>query len=72
MKKPTMKQEVKVTDALGGSVRTIYFYSTADAVSEFESFGLLEKWADKTDYYQLEVDARFDFDEVVRFMNAYG
>ena len=70
-KKPEMKTEVAI-DFAGPVTRTIYFYSTEDAVTEFYSFGLVEPNGSQPDYYRLTVDARYDFDEVVAYIERYG
>lgn len=68
--KPTMRTEVAVS-VVAETVRSIYFYATQDAVTEFTEFGEIEK-AGSANYYRLEVDARFDFQEVVSFIRGYG
>ena len=70
--KPTMQKEVAVKVALK-SVRHIVFYSTADALSSFSEFGFVCPDSDtREDSYLLSVDPRFEFDDVVAYMENYG
>ncbi len=69
---PTMQSEVKIDHAIAGSVHVIYLYASPDAAADFGRFGLIERWTAKPDYYQLDVDARYDFAEVVAYIEAYG
>lgn len=71
MKKPIMKKEVAV-DTVATSVRAITFYSTQDASIEFEQFGRLKPLEGYRDEYLLIVDARFDLQEVLAYIEAYG
>jgi hypothetical protein len=70
VKRPTMKKEVAIS-VVSETVRAIYFYATQDAASEFAEFGQMGN-ANGTNHYRLEVDARFDFQEVVSFIRDYG
>lgn len=72
MIKPVPQKEVTIAHAIGNGVRVIYFYSTEDAVTEFYCFGLVERWDQQPDHYRLTVDARYDFDDVVRYIESYG
>lgn len=68
--KPQMKREVTVTIALD-LVRTIYFYGTPDSAIQFGDFGEVVRGR-RRNLYELTVDARFDFDEVLAYINGYG
>lgn len=67
---PKMKREVAVT-AIHPTLRVIYFYGSVDAKAVFETYGRVEKQTEK-DYYKITVDARYDFDEVSKYMSLYG
>ena len=72
---PQMKREVAIAGVFNiNHLRRIDFYSTADAVIDFMQFGYLQKYGDGTsrDKYSLYVDPRYDFDEVVKYMENYG
>lgn len=69
--KPQMKKEAAVFTAVP-SVRIINFDGTPDAARDFASFGKVTQWADYPDRYQLAIDARFDFYEVLRYIEDYG
>ena len=69
--KPTMKSEVAI-DFSSPMSRIIYFYSTEDAVTDFYTFGLVEPHGNHQDYYRITVDARYDFGEVVAYLERYG
>ena len=72
MVKPTPKKEVAVSWYCdGGGIKAIYFYSTTDALPDFVSFGKITEWTSQ-DYYQLKVDPRFDFKEVLEYIQRYG
>lgn len=70
MKAPVMQREVAITAALADQ-NIIYLYATPDAASDFQRFGQVEPWA-HPDYYQITVDARYDFAEVVAYIKSYG
>ena len=69
--KPQMKREVSVTFHHEG-VREIAFYSTPDAVTEFWQYGCVISSDKLRNYYRLIVDARYDFAEVLEFIQNYG
>ena len=71
MNKPTPKREVAVRFKLE-MLRLICFYSTEDAITEFETFGTIAIDPDITNCYTLLVDARFDFGEVLAYIEGYG
>ena len=70
MNKPVMKKEVEI-DNFSRMMRTIYFYATNDAASDFAEYGYIEKYI-YPNSYRLIVDARFNFDEVVEYIKNYG
>ena len=69
--KPVQKREVAIDVALH-TTRRVVFYASNDAVTEFAEFGKLEAWQDTKEKYTLWVDARFDFNEVLEFIEGYG
>lgn len=70
MKKPTMKKEVAIC-LVSEATRAIHVYATQEAISEFAEFGHVVG-LNGMNHYSLEVDARFDFQEVVSFIRDYG
>lgn len=70
-KKPTMQKEVAI-EAVVPSAALVSFYATGDAASEFADYGRLTKAESIPNLYYLYVDRRFDFDEVVAFIENYG
>ena len=71
MEKPTLKREVAVSLVLR-SINAIGFHATDDAVTEFEQFGVLTEALAISGGYRLYVDSRYDFDEVLAFIENYG
>lgn len=71
MNKPVMKQEVKVFVAITVA-RMIVFYATDDAVTEFDSFGMIRKYDNERNKYSLYVDYRYEFSEVLAYIQNYG
>jgi hypothetical protein len=70
--KPQMRTETGIT-LIMPDTRHIGFDATPDAASEFSEFGQLEKidWMGEN-HYHLYVDARFNFEEVVTYIQNYG
>lgn len=69
---PRMKRELAVIQAVnaaGGVIRSIWFDATPDAAEDMRQFGVLLSHGNR---YNLLVDARYDFDEVVAYMESYG
>lgn len=68
MKKPQPKQEVaiRVTEKQG---RLISMCASQDAIEEFKSFGEVIY---QSGVHYLFVDARYDFDEVLAYIQSYG
>ena len=71
MNKPIMKQEVAILVSIK-SVRQIVFFATNDAVSEFAPYGNIIRDDNVREKYSMFVDARYDFDEVLEYMQGYG
>lgn len=71
MIKPVMKQDVAVLTSVENS-KMIVFYATNDAVTEFVDFGEVIKRPDGKNKYNLYVDPRFDFAEVLAYIQNYG
>lgn len=63
---PHMKREVAINLALA-PLRVIYLYATVDAASTIRQFGDLAKFPFQNQY-RLEIDPRYDFDEVKRWI----
>jgi len=69
MKKPQPKTEVAINSCVP-SLRYMTIFASADAATEFKDFGSLT--LDKLiGWYTLFVDPRFDFDEVVAYIENY-
>lgn len=68
MTKSVQKCEVAIDTTLP-LLRIIYFWATDDAAGEFASYGYLQK--QEMGNYQLLVDPRFDFDEVMTYIKTY-
>lgn len=71
MKKPQLQREVALDAALEHT-RTIYFYSTQDAIDDFKEFGLVKPREGIANAYRLLVDARFNFGEVAAYIANYS
>jgi hypothetical protein len=71
--KPQRKREVALisTSTYPSGLRSISFCASPEAAQEVGEFGTLSTWDSVKDCYQLTVDPRFDFDEVVRFIEEY-
>lgn len=67
--KPVMKKEIGIFVAVK-SVRFISGSGTNDALSELGEFGVVSTF--EKDRFSILVDPRFDFDEVVAFIENYG
>lgn len=71
--KPQPKKEMSLDCAMQTSVDwSIYFYASEDAAADVSSFGNLKKLQSKQNWYLLEVNKRFDFQEVVDYIQNYG
>jgi len=70
MSKPQLTKEV-ATSFVYKARLIIEFYGTPDAAKDFESFGEVALNPGKQAQYTLYVDARYDFDEVVLYVENY-
>ena len=73
MKRPTMKQELAVS-FISVFSRVIHLSGTNDALNDLLEFGRLEQTGKAyPEYiYQLTVNPRFDFGEVVKYIENYN
>lgn len=69
-KKPQPKREMAIRWANKG-MRYISVNASSDAAAELTEYGLLVSGQRKSCYI-LYVDARYDFDEVVAYIESYG
>jgi hypothetical protein len=67
--KPQRKSEIAIESAMPNQY-IIYFYASDAAAKELAEFGSLQKLT-KKDNYKLDVDRRYDFNEVVEFIKNY-
>ena len=65
--KPTMKRKLGV-DWFDRQMRVISMDTTSDVLDELRKYGRI---LDSRPYW-LKVDSRFDFDEVLKFVQNYG
>ena len=68
--KPQPKKEISI-DWAGKNTHLIYFYASVDAMEDMQEFGTIERWGNHNQY-RLEVDKRYDFDEVVKYIQEYN
>lgn len=71
MTKPRMKREVAIVFHYE-PVRHITFYATTDAVTEFEPYGDIVPDPARSECYTLHVDSRYEFAEVLAYIQNYG
>ena len=71
MNKPNPKREVAIR-LYYPTLMIIDFYATEDAATEFREFGQLERDPMYTNGWHLIIDSRFDFEEVLRYIENYG
>lgn len=69
MKKPSMKREIAV-DYWLPEARVIYFYATNGAAASFHEFGRVRA-EDGPSQWALTVDPRFDFHEILQYMEQH-
>jgi hypothetical protein len=67
--KPVMRREMAVSRR-AKNTRWIQVYATKDAISELLSFGEIVHV--QGDMYNLTVDARYDYNEVLAWVEGYG
>lgn len=70
MEKPRPKKEVAIQTAIK-TTRTIFFFASKDAIEEFKDFGHISQDINGG-LIVLNVDMRYDFDEVVNYIENYG
>jgi len=70
MKKPQPKREMAIR-AKDPVTRSIFFNASRDAAEELREYGCLSYDA-AAGWHVLFVDARYDFDEVVAYIENYG
>lgn len=66
---PTMQREVAIAHIFP-SGNGCSFYATQDAVTEFGKFGQVRHIRD--DLYVIDIDTRYNVDEVIAFIRNYG
>ena len=75
MDRPSPKCTACVTDAIDlrsfGSFH-IYFYAPADLLPAIGAYGMIRSWTSRKDMHALDLDLRYDPDEVVAYINALG
>jgi hypothetical protein len=70
-KKPVRKREV-ATETVLESQHLIYMTATRDAAEDMWQFGFMRDLSEsRPDWYQLEVDPRYDFNEVLEYIQHY-
>jgi len=50
----------------------IYFYAPADFLPAISTYGSITSWTSRKDMHELDLDLRYDPDEVVAYINALG
>lgn len=68
MNKPKPKREVTINFV---NAPGIMINASKDAIEDFEEFGPI-LFIETQNLYWLTVDARYDFDEVVKYIEGYG
>lgn len=66
--KPKPKREVAIEVAIKVT-RNIFFYASKDAIEDLRAFGDITEMGNPL---ILHVDPRFNFDEVVKYIEEYG
>lgn len=71
MKKPVMKRKLAITN-LVPSMRIVSFYADKDTADSLKEFGKVfsNTEEDLRDSHELYVDPRFDFEDVVEYMES--
>lgn len=69
MEKPKIKRELAIMSAFKNSY-TIFFYATPDTASSIKEFGKVAFYGN--DLYDITIDRRFDFDEVLNYIKSLG
>ncbi len=68
---PVMQHEVAVDEVIQLQ-NYVTFWATPDAAQEFTQFGTVCPWKDIANKYHICIDKRYDFDEVVDYLQNYG
>jgi hypothetical protein len=68
--KPQPKKEVAIVWQ-NEDVRHISFYASADALEDFKEFGSIFQALINKERYSLIVDARYDFNEVLAYIENW-
>lgn len=68
---PVMKREVAVASENENQF-LITFYSTRDALADIQQFGEVYPFSSTSEKYFLYVDRRFDFADVLAYIENYG
>lgn len=71
MQKPEMKREVAI-DTVSPVARLIILFASPDAAAAFAAFGNMQPPNQPGMAYWLYADPRFDFNEVVAYIQNYG
>ena len=69
MDKPSMKKHLVIT-ARHRNQGIVYFYADEILAAQAADFGNLVKLVHKHDYWEFQIDARYDFDEVVAWLES--
>ena len=68
--KPVMQTPIAINFA-SKKWSYVSFYATPVDAKEFEQFGQIFEWGGDAEKYSLSVDHRFNFDEVVAYIECY-
>jgi hypothetical protein len=71
MEKPKPKREVAITNIFKFN-NEIWFQASQDSANDLEEFGTIIKRADRKEWYSIRIDSRYDFDEVLKYIENYG
>ena len=75
MNHPALKCTACVTNSI--DLRTfgsfhIYFYAPADLLPAIGTYGTIASWTSRQDMHELDLDLRYDPDEVMAYIDALG
>ena len=68
--KPQPKREVSIS-AMSPDKSIVYLYASKDAAEDIKEFGEMSQWT-RPNQYRLQIDSRYDFQEVVDYIKNYG
>lgn len=71
IEKPILQREVAIKFS-NPENKMIGFYATRDAMSDIKEFGAITNYNPAADYYHIEVDPRYNFEEVCEYIRSYG